>query len=100
MLHRRHSIRRRSRNCDCRFARQAKGKLIELVNTGRKDQAVAYLDAMNLRNAGKVLAEFKTAEENKLATELLERIRTLGQTSRQPSVPTDSSDANRTADIR
>ncbi len=80
--------------------KQAKGKIVELVNTGRKDQAVAYLDAMNPRLAGKIFAEFKTAEEVKLATELLERIRTLGRPDGQPSVPTDSSDADRTADTR
>ncbi|MHC4768598.1 MAG: hypothetical protein ACYTEI_07800, partial [Planctomycetota bacterium] len=53
--------------------KQAKQKIVELVQSGRTDQAVVYLDAMNQRAAGKVLAEFKTDEDNKLATELLER---------------------------
>ena len=58
-------------------SRQARQKIVELVGSGRMDQAVAYLNAMNQRLAGKVLAEFKTDQENKLATELLERIRKL-----------------------
>jgi hypothetical protein len=58
--------------------KQAKQKIVELVQSGNTDQAVIYLDAMNQRSAGKILGEFKTDEENKLATELLERIRTLG----------------------
>ncbi len=57
--------------------KQAKMKLVELVRSNRMDQAVAYLNAMNQRSAGKVLSEFKTDLENPLATELLERIRTL-----------------------
>jgi hypothetical protein len=57
--------------------KQAKMRLIELCRTGRMDQAVAYLNAMRERSAAKVLAEFKTDLDNPLATELLERIRTL-----------------------
>jgi len=57
---------------------QAKRMLVELVSQGRADQAVAYLDAMSRRAASKTLKALKTEEENKLATELLERIRTLG----------------------
>ena len=77
-----------------------KRQIIELVNSGSKDQAVIYLDAMNQRIAGKVLAEFKTDQEIKLAKELLERVRTLGRPDGQASAPTDSSDADRTANTR
>lgn len=80
--------------------KQAKREIVELVNSGKKDQAVIYLDTMNQRSAVKVLAEFKTDQEIKLATELLERIRTLGQPDGQASDPTDASDADRTADTR
>jgi hypothetical protein len=80
--------------------KQAKRQIVELINTGSKDQAVIYLDAMNQRIAGKVLAEFKTDDEVKLAKELLERVRTLGQPDGQASDPTDSSDANGTANNR
>ena len=52
--------------------------ILELVNDGRKDQVVAYLDAMNARAASKILREFKTEEESALATELLEKLRTFG----------------------
>ncbi len=80
--------------------KQAKRQIIELVNSGSKEQAVIYLDAMNQRIAGKILAEFKTDQEVKLAKELLERVRTLGQPDGLASDPTDSSDADRTADTR
>lgn len=56
----------------------AKTKIVELVDSGKISQAVAYLNEMNQRAAGKLLAQFKTDEENRLATELLERLRTFG----------------------
>jgi flagellar motility protein MotE (MotC chaperone) len=74
--------------------KQAKQKIIELVESGRIEQAVVYLNAMNQRSAGKVLAEFKTEQENALATELLERIRTLGLRGAEASVSRDASNAN------
>jgi len=80
--------------------KQLKRQIIELVNSGSKEQAVIYLDAMNLRIAGKVFAEFKTDQEVKLAKELLERVRTLGRPDGQASVPTDSSNADRTPNTR
>jgi hypothetical protein len=52
--------------------------LINLIDDGQKDQAVAYLDAMDTRAAKKILNEFKTEEDAALATELLERLRTFG----------------------
>ena len=58
--------------------KQAKQNLVDLVSAGRIDQAVIYLDRMNPRAATKILQQFKTPEESQLATELLERIRTLG----------------------
>jgi hypothetical protein len=77
--------------------KQAKETIVELVQSGKTDQAVIYLDTMNSRAAGKVLAEFKTDEENKLATELLERIRTLGLQSPETGVSKVSSDADTVA---
>lgn len=58
--------------------RIAKERLAELMRAGDADQAVAYLDAMNERAAGRILAEFKEPGEGRLATELLERLRTRG----------------------
>jgi hypothetical protein len=58
--------------------KQGKRLLQELITQGHIDQAVAYLDAMNPRSASKILKEFKTDDEIRLATELLERLRTLG----------------------
>ena len=57
-------------------AKLAKEKIRELVDSDNTHQAVAYLDAMNSRAAAAVIREFKTAEENRLATELLEKLRT------------------------
>lgn len=69
----------------------AKTKIVELVDSGKISQAVAYLNEMNQRAAGKLLAQFKTDEENRLATELLERLRTFGLNA---DVPEGSRDAN------
>jgi hypothetical protein len=80
--------------------KQAKQKIVELVQSGKEDQAVVYLDAMNQRAAGKVLAEFKTDQENKLATELLERIRTLGLRRAGTGALEGPSDADTVANAR
>ncbi|MHC5113483.1 MAG: hypothetical protein ACYTGP_03530 [Planctomycetota bacterium] len=58
--------------------KQAKRMLLELVAQGSLEQAVTYLDAMAPRAATKTLKELKTDDENRLATQLLERVRTLG----------------------
>lgn len=58
--------------------RQAKNMMLELIRDGEMDQAVAYLDAMNARNAAQIIQEFKADEELRLATELLERLRSFG----------------------
>ena len=76
----------------------AKLRIVELVNGGRTDQAVVYLNTMNQRAAGKVMAEFKSDAENKLATELLERIRRLGLRQPEAGSVKDSSDASTVAD--
>lgn len=59
-------------------ARQGKEMLVELIGQGRREQAVAYLDAMKPRAASKILREFKSPQEVVLATELLEELRTFG----------------------
>ena len=56
----------------------AKARIAELMQAGEVDQAVAYLDAMNQRSASRILAAFKGPDEGRLATELLERLRTHG----------------------
>jgi hypothetical protein len=70
-------------------AKQAKDKIRELISEGKTNQAVAYLDAMNGRSAAAIFKEFKTVEENKLATSLLEKLRTFGTPA---GVPEDSPD--------
>lgn len=59
-------------------AKQGKQILIELINSGNREQAVAYLDAMKPRATSKILKEFKSPEEIILAAELLEELRTFG----------------------
>lgn len=59
-------------------AKQGKQVLIELINIGNREQAVAYLDAMKPRATSKILKEFKSPEEIILAAELLEELRIFG----------------------
>jgi len=56
----------------------AKQWMLNLINKGEEHQVVAYLDAMNPRAAKKILDEFKTEEDARLATELLEKLRIFG----------------------
>lgn len=57
--------------------KQAKQMLINLIDAGEMDQAVAYLDAMQSRAASNILKQFKSEQELQLATDLLERLRAL-----------------------
>lgn len=54
--------------------RQSKEWLLELVRTGRRDDAVRYLDSMSTYTASRVLRELKSAEETTLAADLLEAL--------------------------
>ena len=58
--------------------KQAREVVLELVRTNRMDTAVAYLDAMSSSKASNLLKSFKSEDETKVATELLERLRMLG----------------------
>ncbi len=49
----------------------------ELIAQGETDQVVAYLDAMNARNASAIVSEFE-AGDPELAADLLERLRVHG----------------------
>ncbi|MBX3352042.1 MAG: hypothetical protein KF684_03850 [Phycisphaeraceae bacterium] len=55
--------------------RQARDLLMTLINSGQIEQAVSYLNAMELRTASRIIAEF---EDPALAASLLERVRTRG----------------------
>lgn len=55
--------------------KQAKQHLAALVLSGDAGTAAAYLDAMQVRQAQKTLAEFKSAAELELASELLALVR-------------------------
>ena len=57
--------------------KQAKDMLILLMRDGKRDDAIAYLNAMQDRPKSKILAAFKTDAELALATELLEGLKSL-----------------------
>lgn len=59
-------------------AKQSKDWILELVQTEREEQAVAYLNAMNPAKSAGLLKAFKGEGEAKVATDLLERLRQLG----------------------
>lgn len=60
---------------------QAKAVFEHLISQGEIEQVVAYLNAMQERQASKVLAEFK---DPTVASDLLERLRTRGLVARSP----------------
>ncbi len=55
--------------------KQAKEMILALVAESKTDQAVGYIDAMSPYKASGVLKAFKGEDENKVATDLLERLR-------------------------
>jgi hypothetical protein len=55
--------------------KQGKELILELVDSKRKDEAVAYLDAMSAFKRSNLMKAFKGEEEMKVAAELLEAIR-------------------------
>lgn len=57
--------------------KDAQSMLSALIKQGKTDEVVAYLNAMEERSRGKVMAEFNKADP-KLAADLLERLRTRG----------------------
>ncbi|MDX2114378.1 MAG: hypothetical protein SFZ24_01985 [Planctomycetota bacterium] len=63
----------------------AKNMMASLIQTGKKDQVVSYLNALAPRNASKILAEFQV-DDPALAADLLERLRLLG-TALAPESP-------------
>lgn len=58
--------------------KQAREWILELLETGRADVAVAYLDAMNPAKSAALMKAFKLQGDSKVATQLLDRLRTLG----------------------
>ena len=59
-------------------AKQAKAMAQALLEEGKGDEVVAYLEAMPLRNRAAVLKAFKSPAEAAVAATLLERLRTAG----------------------
>ncbi|MBL9147459.1 MAG: hypothetical protein JNM94_02070 [Phycisphaerae bacterium] len=55
--------------------KQGKEWILSLYREGKIDQAVTYLDAMSSFKRSNLLKVFKGEEENKVATDLLERLR-------------------------
>lgn len=65
---------------------KAKTTLQNLIDQKQVDQVVAYLNAMQERTRMKVLDEFVKSDP-KVATDLLERLRTRGLSARAPESP-------------
>jgi hypothetical protein len=59
-------------------ADQVKNMFIDLMERGKTDQVVAFIEAMAVRKAGKVLKEFEEPEDVGRAVELTERLRARG----------------------
>ncbi len=59
-------------------AKQVKQMFADLMDGGQTDQVVAYIEAMQPRNAASVLKEFKEPQEIERAVELTERLRARG----------------------
>ena len=59
-------------------AKQAKEMFLNMIEAGAMDRAVSFLSAMKSYAAAKVLREFKSEAEQEVATELLQRLTTLG----------------------
>jgi len=59
-------------------ADQVKSMFIDLMEKGKTDQVVAFIEAMQVRKAGKVLKEFEEPEDVGRAVELTERLRARG----------------------
>ena len=70
--------------------KQCKDWILELVSNGKVEQAVKYLDAMSNSKSANLLKAFKTAGEAKTATDLLERLRSLGLESEQAATANPS----------
>ena len=68
-------------------AKQAKAMAQALLQEGKADEVVAYLEAMPLRNRAAVLKAFKTPAEAAVAATLLERLRTAGNDRLDAAAP-------------
>lgn len=55
--------------------KQAKEWMLELMRTGRRDDAVRYLDSMSRFAASRLMRELKSVEETALGADLLEALR-------------------------
>lgn len=71
-------FRKAVKNLESLPPKQAREVVLELVRSNRMDTAVGYLDAMSSSKASNLLKSFKSEDETKVATELLERLRMLG----------------------
>jgi flagellar motility protein MotE (MotC chaperone) len=65
---------------------KSKAALRQLIELKQVDQAVAYLNAMQERSRTRIIDEF-LKDDPKMATDLLERLRTRGMLARGPEGP-------------
>lgn len=74
--------------------REARDLILEMEARGERADVVRLLDALEVRAAAKILSELRTPEQRRLASELLARLRDLGQ-----DLPADGSPQESSADV-
>lgn len=72
--------------------KDVRARIVAMDGRGERDVAVRILDALAIRQAAKVLAEFKSEEEARLASDLLTGLRELGRDPSDLVGPTETSD--------
>jgi hypothetical protein len=74
--------------------REARDLILEMEARGERADVVRLLDALEVRAAAKIVSELRTPEQRRLASELLARLRDLGQ-----DLPADGSPQESSADV-
>lgn len=74
--------------------REARDLILEMEARGERADVVRLLDALQVRAAAKIVSELRTPEQRRLASELLARLRDLGQ-----DLPADGSQQESSTDV-
>ena len=71
--------------------RDARDLILEMEARNEREDVVRLLDALEIRAAAKIVSELRTPEQRRLASELLARLRDLGQDLPADGSPQESS---------
>lgn len=74
--------------------REARDLILEMEARNERAEVVRLLDALEIRAAAKIVSELRTPEQRRLASELLARLRDLGQ-----DLPADGSPQESSTDV-